>query len=281
MYFNGPNSLLGLLLTLCFITQAASIPVSYQEPLSSDYEVQFRDAVASDLDDIVTIVFDAFAPGDAFKYTTPGYEQYKDYAKYCAREEIKRKWDDIAWKDMIVKVITVSDDHASNLRKNRAVATAVWMPKRKMNDRDGEVLVESIWDVMYDQQAVSLPANRNSPPYDCSLHLGANATRMEDFMRQLKQAKKDNIDSQFTNHLHLTVLATHPTWDGHNFAAMNLHWGMQFAKVQGIPITLMATPEGYPLYDGLGFQSLKNVTIQKLDGEGELWYEAMVLKSQR
>lgn len=276
MYFTIPNRLSAWLLTLYLLTQVASVPVDVQEPLSSDLKVNFRNGTVSDLDDIVTIIIDAFAPGDAFKYTHPGYERFKEYTKCCTREEIKRRWDDVEWKGTIVKVITVPDDHTSSSGKERAVATAVWVTKSEEEDGDEGSLTEAIWNIVYNQPPISLMDKPDDSLYDCSLHLGSNMTRSDDFRRQLMQAEQDTIDSQFTKHLYLAVLATHPTWDGHNFGAMNLHWGMRFAKARDIPVTLIATPEGYPLYDSLGFQSLKNVTIHKLDGERDLWYEAMV-----
>lgn len=42
-----------------------------------------------------------------------------------------------------------------------------------------------------------------------------------------------------------------------------------------MPVTLFATPAGYPLYDSMGFESVKNATMPMLDGLGELWFEVM------
>jgi hypothetical protein len=43
----------------------------------------------------------------------------------------------------------------------------------------------------------------------------------------------------------------------------------------GVPVTLLATPAGWVLYDSLGFEGLKNATVEMVDGDGELWYEVM------
>jgi hypothetical protein len=58
---------------------------------------------------------------------------------------------------------------------------------------------------------------------------------------------------------------------------MNLHWGFELANTSKIPVTLIATPAGYPLYDDIGFRGIKNITIETLDGWGNglLWFEAM------
>ena len=42
-----------------------------------------------------------------------------------------------------------------------------------------------------------------------------------------------------------------------------------------MPVTLLATPAGYPLYDSLGFEGVKNATMPMLDRLGELWFEVM------
>jgi hypothetical protein len=58
---------------------------------------------------------------------------------------------------------------------------------------------------------------------------------------------------------------------------MNLHWGFELANTSKIPVTLIATPAGYPLYDDIGFRGIKNITIETLDGwaNGLLWFEVM------
>ena len=44
-----------------------------------------------------------------------------------------------------------------------------------------------------------------------------------------------------------------------------------------VPVTLLATPAGYPLYKSLGFESVANVTLNLLDGYngGITWIEYM------
>jgi hypothetical protein len=45
----------------------------------------------------------------------------------------------------------------------------------------------------------------------------------------------------------------------------------------GMPVTLLATPAGWVLYDEMGFEGVKNATVEMVDGDGdgELWYEVM------
>jgi len=113
--------------------------------------------------------------------------------------------------------------------------------------------------------------------YNCSANLDVNQTRAIDFDRQLRAAKSQYIDRAYLKQLYLNILATHPDWDGNGFAALNLDWGIGFAETLAEPVTLIATPAGYPLYKDVGFRSLKNVTIETLEGwEGKLlWLEVM------
>jgi len=80
-----------------------------------------------------------------------------------------------------------------------------------------------------------------------------------------------------TTQIYLQLLATHPSYDGHNFGARQVRRGMDFARDRDRKelVTLIATPVGYPLYKGLGFGSVANVSIEMLDGLGRLWWEVM------
>ena len=86
-------------------------------------------------------------------------------------------------------------------------------------------------------------------------------------------------ESVWQDQLYLNLLATHPSWDGNGFAARQVRWGMKLsrredeARSSTVPVTLLATPAGWPLYESLGFEGVENATISMLDGLGELWSE--------
>ena len=107
--------------------------------------------------------------------------------------------------------------------------------------------------------------------------------------------------------LYLNLLATHPEWDGNGFGARQVRWGLELSRngdfgreregdgdvvvrdnladeevrdeladgeaKRTIPVTLLATPAGWPLYESLGFEGVENATIGMLDTMGELWFE--------
>jgi len=96
-----------------------------------------------------------------------------------------------------------------------------------------------------------------------------------DFNMQFLAAEERYLYAPGEKQMHLGLLSTHPDWDGHNFGAAHVHWGMSLAKRMDLPVTLIATPAGWPLYDSLGFDSVANITIATLDESEDLWFEYM------
>lgn len=237
----------------------------------------FRQAIKEDIDDITTVCLDAFSPGPAFQYIMPEYQKWKDYTWHCLQASLEQQWDDLDTDTIFIQVVAVPDTNASNGRHERVVAFGIWVLKERdetvtsTNKHSFPILQTGIrkWESQLD-------TSNTSSKYNCSANLNTNETRTADYERQL-DAKSRFLDQAYPKQLYLNTLATHPDWDGYGFAAMNLHWGFELANTSKIPVTLIATPAGYPLYDDIGFRSIKNITIETLDGWGEgfLWFEAM------
>jgi hypothetical protein len=244
---------------------------------SADY--QFRDALREDIDDITTVALDAFSPSLAWQYTMPEYQRYKDYTRYCTREGLARQWDDIDRDDTVfIKVVAVPDAMASDGRNERVVAVSACA----LLARNGTATSATQFFAQMSQHCsptlgVRMDASDSSSMYNCSAELDTNQTRATDLDCQLGAAATQYIDDAYPKYLYLASLATHPDWDGYGFAALSLHWGTKLANTLEEPVTLIATPAGYPLYNDFGFRSLKNVSIKTLDGweGGSLWFELM------
>lgn len=234
----------------------------------------FRPAIREDIDDITTVYLDAFSPGPLWQYTMPAYQRWKDYIWHCQQAAIEQQWDNLDTDTTFVQVVAVPDTNASNGRNERVVAFGIW----KLKERDNIVTsaLEHSSQIGMRDWKIQLDTSNNSSKYNCSANLGRNQTRTADFERQF-DAKSQFLDKAYPEQLYLNTLATHPDWDGYGFAALNLHWGFELANTYKIPVTLIATPAGYPLYDDIGFRSIKNITIETLDGWGEgiLWFEVM------
>jgi len=256
------------LLSFCSICWASNLPLQaqHQQPLLDTSVAIFRPAVEADLDDIITTFIDSFSPGPVWRYGRPYLKQHKHYLWCCMRAEIGAQFKHIP-NDTSVNVITVLDPPApsfvtSRKVRRRAVALAIW---KVMTPGALDTSVRSVMTPYLNVQA------------KCSDHLEANLTRVEDFSRQYEAAEKHYVQDLPRKQLYLGLLATHPSWDGHGFGARHVQWGLDLAKNMSVPVTLLATPAGWPLYDELGFESLANVTIRTLDWEEDIdiWFEYM------
>lgn len=227
-------------------------------------DAYIRPAVETDLDDITTVILDAFAPSQLYKYAFPQFDQFRQHHWNCMREATGREFKHIR-KGSFLNVISVpTRDHSAESQgqlRHRVVAIAGWkiIKPHTASDEHGDVGLLSL----YHSYA------------ECSDNLDTNITRATDFNRQFSLAYKHFVDDYPHEQMYLAALATHPDWDGHGFGAMHCHWGMEKAIAMNIPVSLIATPAGWPLYDSLEFDSLANITIKTLDWPEDFWYEYM------
>ncbi|KAI1363202.1 hypothetical protein F5Y08DRAFT_354722 [Xylaria arbuscula] len=240
-----------------------------QNPIINEVGVQLRPATEADLDDLVTVVIESFAPGPAWQYLFPHLNKYKDYYWHCLRREAGMQF--VHRTNMtFINVISIPNTGGANTwggqqgSRERVVALGVWKFLAKGN-KEVHQTHSSVFDprLMYAK---------------CSDHLEANMTRAIDFQRQMDIAEKRYIFDFPEPQLLLSLLATHPSWDGHGFGAANVKWGIERATKLGkhLPVTLLATPAGWPLYDSLHFESVANITINTVDDDlDDLWFEYM------
>lgn len=255
------------LMISCCQTWALPAHQQKQQPQQiylSDSKIHIRPVTEADLDDITTVIVDAFRPSPLWRYVFQHQDEYKEYQWKCMRKNV----DNIYWhapNNTFANVISVSLGHGAadtlGKRSERVVAIAIW---RIMEPGAGHSGSDSLG---------TLGARSGSA--ECLDHLDANLTRALDFNRQFLAAEEHYIWSLPEKQMHLALLGTHPDWDGHGFGAAHCEWGMEMAKKMDVPTTLMATPAGWPLYDSLGFDSVANVTIETLGELEDLWYEYM------
>ena len=99
---------------------------------------------------------------------------------------------------------------------------------------------------------------RLDPSLDVS-HLKAYKDVME------TQNPADSALEGHDEHLWLYTLATHPKYQRKGVGKRLLKWGIKRAEMEGIPIGLIASPEGAGLYASAGF---KDVGLCVLDFDG-------------
>lgn len=224
----------------------------------------FRDIENSDLEDVTTIIVEAFSPSADWHYLVPEVDkpEYKSQLWRCMHEEIIHSWNKANKSTSFGKVITVPDPAGE--MGDRAVALGIWV----ILTRD-EALDFQKQDVFALGNSL-LHVTRSCDPLP-----GLNVTRGEDVERQEQGIMEKYFYEAYEKQLYLNLLATHPDWDGNGFGARHCNWGMILAQELDVPLTLFATPAGWPLYDSLGFESVKNVTTTMLDSLGTLWHEVM------
>lgn len=237
-------------------------PTLQQQPLISYSSINIRPASKHDLDDITTVVIDAFSPGRMYHYVFPELSHYKEYHWRCLREAVGEAFANLTVSNFI-NVITVpvsGSNIESNInRHERVVSIAFWAV---VEPGDDDIIIQSRGDSFLRDGS-------------CSDHLDMNITRAEDFMRQTDAYEKHFILNYPHKQVYLGLLATHPDWDGHGYGAAQCEWGLDMAANLGVVTTLMAISEGWPLYDELEFESVANLSIKTLDDLEDIWFEYM------
>lgn len=250
--------------------------------LSSAVPFTFRNATIADIDDITTVAIDAFKPSPVFKYIRQfGDEAGEEYTWTCQRDGYLALFQQHA-ADYRFQVITVPE--STSLSGEKVVSVSVWDVSRTEHHRDNELPFTSLSPLFGRSPSQMAHGNANYKHlsgFNCSAHLDMNVTRALHFQHFMENAERKYLTEPLGAQLYLGLLATHPDWDGNGFAAQHLRWGKAQLELLGkpsgdkLPMTLMATPAGYPLYIDEGFRGLKNVTMERLDGKGFFWHEAM------
>lgn len=288
------------IVTVACARSLGSSQISLEKPSfpTPDIPYTFRQATYADLNDITDVIIDAFDPSVEWKYNYQFKDEYPIYHRECFRQFLLSRWNELEDLDNVVMnviEVPIDDDSSTSStlsRTSRIVAIGLWqIHPASANSDSKESGTDNTLPLPFflpslsasnDEPVASASSFSTSEPVltwpNCSLHLDANYTRAEDFSAQFAVAKQKYIDVAYpSGQVYLALLATHPDYDGHNFGATHCRWGMDLAvkRVKGEPVTLMATPEGYPLYKSLGFEEVKNVTLEFLDGLGGSWSEVM------
>lgn len=242
----------------------------------------FRNATIDDIDDITTVWIDAFKPSPIFSYIRQFADEVgEEYTWTCQRDSYLALFQQHVG-DYRFRVITVPE--STSLLGEKVVSVSVWDFSRTGLHHGDELSLPSLSPLFartLSQTSHSSVNNRHVSDFNCSAHLDMNLTRAFHFKHLIEDAERTYLINPFGTQLYLGLLATHPSWDGHGFAAQHLRWGKTqmelLRKTLGdrLPMTLLATPAGYPLSVDEGFTGLKNITLERLDGKGAFWYEAM------
>ena len=248
----------------CYSLVTLALRGYQQEPVGflSEGEVKhtLRPATEDDLDDIVTVSIDAFKPAAIWQYYHVDDDRYANYTWTCLRRNLQEQWDHLSASAFVNVVAVPQHERQVSGRSERVVSYAAWLWINREQDEASLFSPQLLHAVLMEK---------------CSDHLDVNVTRVTDLEKQLNVIQDRYVNNSTEPQLYLGSLGTHPDWDGHGFAAEQVEVGLREAALAELPVTLIATPAGYPVYDSLGFRSLANITIAALDGLGPFWLEYM------
>lgn len=106
-----------------------------------------------------------------------------------------------------------------------------------------------------------------------------NPRHVEAFRRAVRAALGEKFDSRYgEKQVHLQILGTHPYYQRRGAASALLRYGIQQAREEKLPITLLASPMGQPLYASFGFEDRGKVVVQVDGEEDKVTLDAMALE---
>ena len=292
------NHIASILLSLLLISSHAS-PTPHQAPLgpspspspAAAIPFTFRNATLEDADDITTVWYDAFRSSNLWHYLF----QFADdvdplYRWTCQRDaHLQALQDESSGVKFTVITVQVPDPTTSSSpegaaeTRERVVSFAMWdfNQTRPHRDQGSPTSPQMLLPMgLHGGGGGGGGDTSGLSPFNCSARLDINMTRSLHYSGRMSAAKDKYLDKPLGPQLYLGLLATHPGWDGNGFAAVQLGWGKaQLGRLGaevggggggggGLPLTLLASPAGYPLYVSEGFEGLKNATVERLDGEG-------------
>jgi hypothetical protein len=272
------------LLTLISPIASLSLPITnnQQQPLpntnnahqNTHLKTHFRDIQPADLPAITTILVEAFSPSATWHYLMPDLQHHKPEVWTCLHAQVEYAWETRNTSTSFGKIITVVPEGEEDQEEIPA-SFSLWTIRHREKDSPSTTTTT--------QPLLSFPSIFSALQDPCPIPPGTNLTRAIDFARQNTAVEHKYFDFPYARRFNLNLLATHPSWDGNGFGARHVQWGqnkslslsLSLSLEPKMPVTLFATPAGYPLYDSLGFESVKNATMPMLDGLGELWFEVM------
>jgi hypothetical protein len=297
------------ILTLVFPIATLSLPKpefhsrTDQQPLhlpNNAQEGHFRDVQRSDFPAIATLVVEAFSPSAAWHYLMPDLEHHKAEVRTCLLLQMEQGWETHDRQHTLGKVITVPHHSEDGKEEDLPVSIAVWHIRSQNQKQTRDETSSSTSNTNSDPNPFTAPFSLPTLLQTCTPPPSTNLTRAASYAAQVTAIEQHYFSpSIYPSQLYLNLLATHPDWDGHGFGARQVEWGMNLSRTLesektleisdssssslarssslslGIPVTLLATPAGWVLYDEMGFEGVKNATVEMVDGDGELWYEVM------
>ena len=228
-----------------------------QRILSPDMNFTVRLANPRDSSAIAKVLLEAFADLSYFRYVYQYLDQYWRETMDCFVCGVPTFFDDNSFAH-----VGVVDDTA-------IVSMAFW-------DR------ASANDLSLRTNAHSLALQLQGSSHGCPCPSPAvNMTRAMHVSDGLGQEEQRLLNDVYGDHqLYLALLATLPSFQGHDFAGALLREGLRYGNkstsIEPLYATLSATEPGEPLYLQNGYASIHNVTVPSIEEDQTFRWDLMV-----
>ncbi|KAM0418879.1 hypothetical protein ACHAPT_012144 [Fusarium lateritium] len=224
--------------------------------------VQVRHAEAKDVDQVARVFITAMQDDQSWPYRFPHRAKYpEDHWNYN--------------RDLISRFISPEYDDWSVLVVEVPDATQAW-----------RIVSFSVWDISYVNKRAHgpgyVPNSRDTErhPRGWPQRRDADPKHLAAFQTALKESAQKYFSQFGTDQIKLQILGTLPEYRRRGFATHLCKWGMERAARDGLAMTLSASPQGYPLYAGLGFRKLGQQTIHAPGEEESLVVDCMAFEPE-
>ncbi|KAI8724206.1 N-acetyltransferase domain-containing protein [Fusarium sp. LHS14.1] len=149
-----------------------------------------------------------------------------------------------------------------------------------------QIVAFSVWDTSYVNKRAHGPGYIPNSPQQDTREVGysrrdTDPKHLAAFQAALKESNQKYLSQFGSNQIKLQVLGTLPEYRRQGFASQLCRWGMERAARDRVAMTLSASPQGYPLYAGLGFRKLGQQVINAPGEEESLVVDCMAFEPEQ
>ncbi|KAL2692459.1 hypothetical protein Neosp_002868 [[Neocosmospora] mangrovei] len=223
---------------------------------------RMRTAEAKDVDRVTQVFIKAMQNNQSWPYRFPHRVKYaEDHWNY--NRDLIRRFISPDYNDWVIIVVELQD------------AVQAW-----------QIVAFSVWDISYVNKRAHGPGYIPNSPQQDTREVGysrrdTDPKHLAAFQAALKESNQKYFSQFGSNQIKLQVLGTLPEYRRQGFASQLCRWGMERAARDRVAMTLSASPQGYPLYAGLGFRKLGQQVINAPGEEESLVVDCMAFEPEQ
>ena len=231
--------------------------------------LHLRNATLSDIDAVVNITLAAFDPSPDSDLLAPHRHEHWDHFYACSRASLEAAFRDSGNPggpfDLYPYVMALPP--SKDYPDGKPVAVGFYARLNQNFTKSSPPSLNAM-----------VPTFSPADQFNCTDRPEYSEAWMEAMRNKTNAAAQRNFNDVYGqhNHFYLAELATHPDYQRLGAGTALLRQGMEYATRERIPITLLATDTGRPLYEHVGFRVVEEVIITVEGREGKIRQTAMV-----